>query len=77
MLVVFIVLIIGPVIVRNYIKSLPSIPLELMQPTGQDNNDTSNKITGNGLNGIVANTGAGGAAATSSSNPFAASGFRF
>lgn len=79
MLVVFLVLIIGPVIVRNYIHSLPSIPLNLMQPTGQNNNDTSNQPTGNGLNGIVGNTGAaaaGGAASTSNSNPFA-SGFRF
>jgi 1,3-beta-glucan synthase len=76
MLVVFLVLIVGPVIVRNYIHSLPSIPLNLMQPTGQNNNDTSNKATGNGLNGVIGNTGAAGAAATSSSNPFA-SGFRF
>jgi 1,3-beta-glucan synthase len=81
MLVVFLVLIVGPVIVRNYIKSLPTIPLQLLQPTGQNNNDTSNKATGNGLNGIIGNTGTaggggGGAAATSNSNPFA-SGFRF
>jgi 1,3-beta-glucan synthase len=80
MLIVFLVLIIGPVIVRNYIHSLPSIPLNLMQPTGQNNNDTSNKATGSGLNGVVGNTGTadsgGGAAATSNSNPFA-SGFRF
>jgi 1,3-beta-glucan synthase len=84
MLVVFLVLIIGPVIVRNYIHSLPSIPLNLMQPTGQNNNDTSNQATGNGLNGILggggggggATTGGGGAATTSNSNPFA-TGFRF
>lgn len=82
MLIVFLVLIVGPVIVRKYINSLPTIPLELMQPTGQNNNDTSNKATGNGLNGIIGGGGAtgggggGGAAATSNSNPFA-SGFRF
>jgi 1,3-beta-glucan synthase len=80
MLIVFLVLIIGPVIVRNYIHSLPSIPLDLMQPTGQNNNDTSNKATGNGLNGFVGGGGAtgggSGAAATSNSNTFA-SGFRF
>ena len=82
MLVVFLVLIIGPVIVRNYIHSLPSIPLNLMQPTGQNNNDTSNQATGNGLNGILGGGGAtaggggGGAATTSNSNPFA-TGFRF
>ena len=80
MLVVFLVLIIGPVIVRNYIHSLPSIPLNLMQPTGQNNNDTSNQATGNGIGGVIGGGGAtgggGGAAATSNSNPFA-SGFRF
>jgi 1,3-beta-glucan synthase len=78
MLIVFLVLIIGPVIVRNYIHSLPSIPLNLMQPTGQNNNDTSNKATGNGLNGFVGGGGGGGgsAATSSGSNPFA-SGFRF
>lgn len=80
MLVVFLVLIIGPVIVRNYIHSLPSIPLNLMQPTGQNNNDTSNQATGNGIVGVIGGGGAtgggGGAAATSNSNPFA-SGFRF
>ena len=79
MLIVFLVLIIGPVVVRNYIHGLPSIPLNLMQPTGQNNNDTSNKATGNGLNGLFGATGGGGgggAAATSSSNTFA-SGFRF
>jgi 1,3-beta-glucan synthase len=81
MLVVFLVLIIGPVIVRNYIHSLPSIPLNLMQPTGQNNNDTSNKATGNSINGPLGGAtggggGGGGAAATSNSNPFA-SGFRF
>jgi 1,3-beta-glucan synthase len=76
MLIVFLVLIIGPVIVRKYIHSLPSIPLDLMQPTGQNNNDTSNKATGNGLNGFVGGGGGGSAAATSNSNPFA-SGFRF
>jgi hypothetical protein len=50
-----------------------------MQPTGQNNNDTSNKATGNGLNGVIggaATSGGNGAAATSNSNPFA-SGFRF
>ena len=71
MLIIFLVLVVGPVIVRQYINSLPSIPLQLMQPTGQDNNDTSNSQTGTAL------IGGGGAAAatTAASNPFAASGF--
>ena len=70
MLIIFLVLIIGPVIVRNYINSLPSIPFQLMQPTGQDNNDTSNSQTGTALIG-----GGGAAASTGAANPFASSGF--
>lgn len=48
-------MIIGPVIVRKYINGLPTIPLELMQPTGQPNNDTSASITGN----TIVNFGSG------------------
>jgi len=85
MLIVFVILIIGPVIVRNYISNLPSIPLELMQPTGQDNNDTSNSQTGTALVGGVAATGGGSSGggggsantATSSTDGFSfATGFR-
>jgi hypothetical protein len=84
MLVIFLALIIGPVVVRQYINNLPSIPQNLMQPTGQNNNDTSGRITGSflpGLNfgntGAAATGGGGGAAATntatstgSNSDPF-------
>ena len=67
MLVLFLVLIIGPVIVRNYISGLPTIPLDLMQPTGQDNNDTTSSQTGSAL------IGGGGAAASAA----ATTGFNF
>lgn len=84
MLIVFIVLVIGPVIVRNYITNLPSIPLELLQPTGQDNNDTSNSATGTALvPGLVATAtggsgsgGGSGSAATTSGGFSFATGFR-
>jgi len=81
MLIVFLVLIIGPVIVRKYIKSLPSIPMELLQPTGQNNNDTTTGVTGSALvnfgqdAGTAAAGGGGGGAkasatASSSNDPF-------
>lgn len=78
MLIVFLVLIIGPVIVRKYIKSLPSIPMDLLQPTGQNNNDTTTGITGSALVNFGQDAGTAGAAAAtsaaatsgSSSDPF-------
>ncbi len=80
MLIVFIVLIVGPVIVRKYINNLPSIPMELLQPTGQNNNDTTTGVTGSALVnfGQDAGTAAAGAAtatgtgaAAKTSDPFA------
>jgi len=61
MLIVFLVLIIGPVIVRNYLHPTLSFlsSSNLMQPTGQDNNDTVTGQTGSALIG-----GGGGATAT-------------
>jgi len=68
MFILFIVLVIGPVIVRNFITLNLTIPLELMQPTGQDNNDTSASATGSSLiPGAAAASGgaaAGGSAGT-------------
>ena len=70
MFVLFLALIIGPIVAGKMLKSLPSIPLDLLQPTGLNNNDTSSAITGSALNGAkAAATGAAsssGAAATSS-----------
>ncbi|KAI9822337.1 MAG: 1,3-beta-D-glucan synthase [Pycnora praestabilis] len=66
MLVIFLALIVGPIVAGKFLTTLPSIPLNLLQPTGQNNNDTSNVITGSALNGIVA--GATGSAAATSGN---------
>lgn len=57
LLVVFVALIAGPIVAAKFLPDLSgSIPLELLQPTGQNNNDTSDTVTG---------TAASGAAATS------------
>jgi 1,3-beta-glucan synthase len=56
MLVMFIVLIAGPLIARRYLTGLPSIPMDLVQPTGQDNNDTSSSETGTALLGGATDT---------------------
>jgi 1,3-beta-glucan synthase len=60
--ILFLVLIIGPVIVRQFISINLSIPLELLQPTGQNNNDTSASATGSSLigGGAAASAGGGG-----------------
>jgi 1,3-beta-glucan synthase len=51
MLVVFVALIAGPLVVRNLKFSLPSIPMNLMQPINQNNNDTTSYYTGSNLPG--------------------------
>lgn len=51
MLIIFLCLIIGPIVASRFIKTLPKIPLDLMQPTGQNNNDTKSITTGRLLNG--------------------------
>ena len=67
MFIIFLLLIVGPIVASKFIKGPTNLPMQLLQPTGQDNNDTSNIITGSALNGLAANSGAGGAAETSSS----------
>lgn len=78
LLILFIVLIVGPVIVRNYITNLPTIPLDLVQPTGQNNNDTSSQITGSALHnfgqGAAATGGGSGGGATAPAASSASSG---
>ncbi|MCJ1367350.1 1,3-beta-D-glucan synthase [Acarospora aff. strigata] len=59
MLIIFVALLAGPIVAGKFFNKLPSIPLQLLQPTGQMNNDTSNSMTGTGLP-------AGDAAATTS-----------
>ena len=84
MLVVFLALIVGPLVARKYIGGLPSIPMDLLQPTGQNNNDTSNSNTGSALiqlnTGAAAATGGGGGGATAATSAAPAStddGFNF
>jgi hypothetical protein len=51
LLVLFLVLFIGPVIVRRFMD-LPALPdtfKDFQQPTGQDNNDTVSTVTGSVL----------------------------
>jgi 1,3-beta-glucan synthase len=73
LLVVFLVLIIGPIVagkfldVRSFAKD---IPMEILQPVGYNNNDTSTSVTGKCLNkcpewngGLDATGGGGGDAA--------------
>lgn len=58
-LVLFVALIAGPIVAGKYLPDLSDdIPMDLLQPTGQDNNDTSASPTG---------TAAGGAAAAATS----------
>lgn len=67
MFVLFIVLIVGPSIASRFLTSLPSVPLQLVQPTGLNNNDTSDTPTG------TAAGAAGGATGTSTAD---STGFR-
>lgn len=46
MLIVFVALIAGPIVAGRFFKTLPSIPLDLLQPTGLNNNDTTSEPTG-------------------------------
>lgn len=79
MLVVFLALIVGPVVARRFVKIPSSIPLNLLQPTGQNNNDTLGRTqTGTALlgggaaatGGGAAGTGNGAAASATTSSPF-------
>lgn len=69
MFIIFLALIVGPIVASRFIKNLPKIPMDLLQPTGLKNNDTTNDATGTalvpGLGGAA--TGGGAAAASSSS----------
>lgn len=46
LLVVFLALIVGPIVAGKQIKLNVSLPMELLQPTGYSNNDTSASNTG-------------------------------
>ena len=64
MLVIFLALVVGPIVAGKYVPKL-SIPLDLLQPTGLNKNDTVTGVTGSALNGLGSK---GVAAATSSSS---------
>jgi len=57
MLVLFIALIVGPIVASKVVKNLPSIPDQLVQPTGLNNNDTTSSQTGYRPNAAAAVTG--------------------
>ncbi|KAK2738559.1 1,3-beta-D-glucan synthase [Myotisia sp. PD_48] len=57
MLAIFVALIAGPLVARRFLTSLPDIPMDLLQPTGQDNNDTTSERTGSGRRGGATETG--------------------
>lgn len=47
LLVVFLALIVGPIVAGNKFDfGLPTLPMEILQPTGFNNNDTTNTPTG-------------------------------
>ncbi len=48
MLIIFVALIAGPLVASRFLKNLPSIPMDLLQPTGKNNNDTTSQETGTG-----------------------------
>lgn len=67
MLIIFVALIAGPLVVARLKIDLPDIPMQLLQPTGFNNNDTTSDKTGRVLHGGSAAATASGAASTSSS----------
>ena len=63
MFIIFLCLIVGPIVASKFIGKPPSLPMNLLQPTGQDNNDTTSEITGGGINLPAGATGAATSAA--------------
>ncbi|KAL8936866.1 MAG: hypothetical protein Q9216_004709 [Gyalolechia sp. 2 TL-2023] len=65
MLIIFVALLAGPLVVARLKITLPDIPMQLLQPTGLNNNDTSMDPTGRVLRGgSGTGTGAGTAGST-------------
>lgn len=61
MFALFVVLIVGPLVAKKSLTSLPDIPMDLVQPTGLNHNDTKGTSeTGTGAAGgaAAATTGA-------------------
>lgn len=66
MLIIFVALLAGPLVVARLKISLPTIPMQLLQPTGLNNNDTLSSPTGKQLHGGSGAAGGSVAAASSS-----------
>lgn len=52
LLIVFVALMVGPVVAGKFLKLNITIPLDLLQPTNQDKNDTTASTTGRCLNNL-------------------------
>jgi 1,3-beta-glucan synthase len=68
LLVVFLALIIGPIVAGKQIKLNVSLPMELLQPTGYSNNDTTAEVTGKCIHGTCPEYQGGDANADSESD---------
>lgn len=66
--VVFIALIVGPVVVGRIVDLSFDIPMDLLQPVGLNNNDTSSSVTGSCVYGVCPGPGGGRAKETDSSD---------
>merc|ERR1712032_1099682 len=69
--VVFVALIAGPVVAGKFMKINFTIPMDLLQPTGLNNNDTTTEVTGTCLQGACPGPGGGDAASTGTIERFA------
>jgi 1,3-beta-glucan synthase len=76
LLVVFLAIIVGPIVAGKQLKLDVKLPMELLQPTGFSNNDTTNTPTGTCIQGVcpeyqggdAANTGSGDSADASATD---------
>jgi len=74
LLVVFLAIIVGPIVAGKQLKLNVTLPMELLQPTGFSNNDTTDTPTGKCVQGAcpvyqggeAADTGSGDSAAATS-----------
>lgn len=46
MLIIFVALVVAPIFAGKFLNHLPAIPMNLLQPTGKNNNDTTSEETG-------------------------------
>lgn len=72
LLVVFLAIIVGPIVAGKQLKLDVNVPMELLQPTGFSNNDTTNTPTGKCVQGVCPEYQGGGAADTGSGDSAAA-----